>query len=208
MEQDDERQLAARADLARLLSACFYEPDPAFLDDDVFGQMAAAARQVDTGLATLATSLDAAFRAEPLQALLVDYTRLFLGPTHPMAAPYGSAWLGDSQPLMQETTLAVDALYREAGFEIAEDFRDLPDHVTVELEFLYAQLFAQAQARRAGDSAALEAANLARRRLLDSHLGSWAPRFGAALGNAAQSQFYRTLALLTAAFVEAEKSRA
>ena len=79
--------------------------------------------------------------------LLVDYTRLFLGPVDTLAKPYGSVWLGGDAPLMQDSTMAVLQLYEEAGFEIDEDFRELPDHIAAELEFLYLLLFREAEAR-------------------------------------------------------------
>ena len=37
-------------------------------------------------------------------------------------------------------------LYADAGFEMDEAFRDLPDHVAAELEFMYLLLFRQAEA--------------------------------------------------------------
>ena len=49
---------------------------------------------------------------------------------------------------MDDTTLAVQALYAEAGYELAEDFRELPDHVAAELELLYLLIFRENEARR------------------------------------------------------------
>ena len=42
----------------------------------------------------------------------MDYTRLFLGPIAPLARPNGSFWLGGETKLMQDSTMAVQALYQ------------------------------------------------------------------------------------------------
>ena len=62
MSQRDYQQAAARADLCRLLAACYYQPGPEFLEEEVFGSMHTAARELDPRLAELADTLDRAFR--------------------------------------------------------------------------------------------------------------------------------------------------
>ena len=91
-----------------------------------------------------------------------------------LAKPYGSVWLRRrQQALMQDSTMAVLELYDEGGFEIDEDFRELPDHVAAELEFLYLLIFRENEAQRKGDLDALAAASDLRRRFLAEHLGAW-----------------------------------
>lgn len=97
--------------------------------------------------------------------------------------------------------MAVVALYEEGGFELAEDFRDLPDHVAAELEFLYLLLFREG---RAGADDAL----VLRKRLLGEHLGRWIGPFTDAVRAGAQCAFYRELAELTNRFVAMEARRA
>jgi TorA maturation chaperone TorD len=113
-------------------------------------------------------------------------------------------WLETDGGLMQGSTMALTALYAEGGFEIAEEFRDLPDHVAAELEFLYLLLFKLAQARMSGDSEAAKTADALRRRFLDRHLGVWVGPFAAAVSAGAQTDFYRALAALTERFVGLE----
>lgn len=117
--------------------------------------MALAASRFDPELERGAGRLGEAFAAESLDDLLVDYTRVFLGPVDAPARPYGSVWLGPDKLTMQDTTMAVVALYEEGGFDIAEDFRELPDHVAAELEFLYLLLFREAKSRRDSDAKTL-----------------------------------------------------
>ena len=67
--------------------------------------MLAAAARIDPELAERARKLGEAFAAQDLQTLLVDYTRLFLGPVQPLARPYASFWLTAKTTLMQDATM-------------------------------------------------------------------------------------------------------
>jgi TorA maturation chaperone TorD len=204
MSVTDVARLGARADLARLLAACFYEPGPEFAEERVFDAMAQAAAGIDPALAGVAARLGAAFAAADLQTLLIDYTRLFLGPVDPRARPYGSVWLEVDGGVMQDSTMAVSAFYGEGGFEVSGEFRDLPDHVAAELEFLYLLLFKAAQGAAGGEAAAADAALALRRRFLTEHLGAWIGPFANAMRAGAETEFYRALADLTERFVAGE----
>lgn len=198
---------AAREILCRLLAACYYQPGPEFAEERVFDSMHEAAEKIAPDLAALAGRLGPAFAAVPADELLLDYTRLFLGPNDILAKPYGSVWLSGEKPLMQESTMAVLDLYRQGGFDLAEDFRELPDHVAAELEFLYLMIFRENRARDDGDAAALATLGSLRGRFLAEHLGAWIGGFGAAMRRGASTDFYRTLSDLTVAFVTREASR-
>ncbi len=195
---------AAPADLWRFLAACYYEPTPLFSEERMFDSMAAAAQQVDPALAAQARALGEAFAAEPLDALLVDYTRLFLGPPQALAKPYASIWLGPDGGVMQDSTMEVLKFYREGGFDLDEEFRDLPDHIAAELEFLYLLTSEEMQAENADARAA--PAGL-RQRFLDQHLCVWVRPFTTTVQAAAETAFYRELAALTARLVAKEAGR-
>ena len=206
MAEPDSDRDAARADLCRLLAACYYEPGPEFAEEQVFDSMQDAAARVDPDLVAHARRLGEAFVAASPEELLVDYTRLFLGPVQALARPYGSVWLEADKGLMQGSTMAVLALYAEGGFEIADEFRELPDHVAAELEFLYLLRFKEVQARRNGDPAEVAAVAGLRKRFLNAHLGTWVGPFAAAVKAGAQHSFYRELAELTERFVRMEST--
>lgn len=197
MQDPDRVRVALHADLYRFLSACYYEPTPAFAEERLFESMQAAAAPLDRDLADSACRLGKTFSAHSLQDLLVDHTRLFLGPVQPLARPYGSFWLSGETTLMQDSTLDVLALYREGGFDIDEAFHDLPDHVAVELEFLYLLTFRQVQSMQFGDPAAASTWDGLRQRFLHRHLGAWIGPFTAAMHAGAETAFYRELADLT-----------
>ena len=207
MPDYDPDKGGAREDLCRYLAACYYQPGPEFAEEKVFGSMLDAATRIHPDLVSGARRLGEAFAAEGPEDLLLDYTRLFLGPNHVLAKPYGSVWLEAGTILMGDSTMAVQALYREGGFEIDEEFRELPDHVAAELEFLYLLIYRENEARRNGKPDALNATTGLRKRFLDAHLGCWIGPFAAAVTTGAQSGFYRELAALTERFVGMEVAR-
>lgn len=197
-------QASAREDLCRYLAACYYQPGPEFAEEKVFDSMLAAALRVHPDLAIYARRMGEDFATEGVQNLLLDYTRLFLGPNHIIAKPYGSVWLEPQGTLMGESTVAVLALYKEGGFDVDEGFRELPDHIAAELEFLYLLIYRENEAHRNGDPEAAQGKAELRRRFLGQHLGRWVGPFTTAVRDGAESNYYRQLAALTSRFVSME----
>lgn len=201
MHPFDPDQATAREDLCRFLAACYYEPAADFTEERLFDSMAEAARKIDPGLADIAGRLGADFVAQDLQTLLVDYTRLFLGPVAPLARPHGSFWLSGETTLMQESTVEVQQLYQEGGFDLDDELREVPDHIAVELEFLYLLIFKQNEAAQSGQDEVFAAWAHLQDMFLQRHLGAWVGRFAAATRQGAETAFYRDLAELTERFV-------
>jgi TorA maturation chaperone TorD len=75
------------------------------------------------------------------ETLEYEYNRLFVGPGHVPCPPYESVYRKD-RPLMERglvmgpSVADVKAMYLKGGLEISKNFRDLPDHMSVELEFM------------------------------------------------------------------------
>jgi len=194
-QSDERRRHHAKADVYRMLSACYYEPEKAFLEEDVFGQLERALSFLDSEDAAGAQALDSCFRETSYEDLLIDYTRLFLGPFHIRSKPYGSVYLDGGNMVMSDSTMAVLALYRKGGFHVAEAFTEMPDHVAVELEFLY--LLNTRLAEGNVDSVERERLAGLGRSLLGEHLGRWVVPFTEAVKRGACTDFYRKLADLT-----------
>lgn len=207
MSDIDERQAQAREDLCRFLSACYYEPGPEFAEERLFDSMLAAAEHLDPELAGHTRRLGEAFAATDPQELMVDYSRLFLGPPQALAQPYASVWLSGENIVMQDTTMELLKLYEQGGFAIDENFQELPDHVAVELEFLYLLTHQLNRAQADGDAEALQALQVLRTAFLDGHLGRWLGGFILAVHDHAQTDFYRELAELTELFVRLQGQR-
>ncbi len=194
------------ADMCRLLAACYYEPAPEFSEERLFDSLIEAAGHIDADLAARARDLKSAFESVTPQDLLVDYAHLFLGPVGTLAVPYESAWLAKGGESVVDVMQALDDLYADGGFEVDPDFRDLPDHLAVELEFLYTLLFRRAAAVRDGGDAAFKEIEVLSERLISGHLDRWFPDFQTAVLEGAQCRFYRELADLTALFINVARS--
>lgn len=201
---DSAAAAAAAADYGRLLAACFYQPDPALAEEQVFDAMAVAGRALGPAFEQDAVALGEAFAGADLEGLLVDYTRLFIGPGHPLASPFESTWAGRDGASPEVPVLA---LYAEGGFDVADDFLNLPDHVAAQLEFLYVLLFRQVQALAAGDVDALARWEALERRLLQQHLGRWFASFAAAIRAGAQTRYFLRLADAAERFVQGRAGR-
>jgi len=194
----------AREDLCRFLAACYYEPSKDFSEEHLFESMLASAAAIDPDLAESARKLGAEFVTQDMQTLLVDYTALFIGPAQPRAMPYASFWLTDDQSMRHEATMAVLDFYEQGGFDVSEELHELPDHIAVELEFLYLLIFARNQAQLGGNADDLVAANALHRRFVAEHLNAWLGDFAAAVKAGTGTAFYRELAELTEKFVRME----
>ncbi len=192
---------AALADLCRLLAACYYEPGPEFTEERLFDSIIDATLRIDPPMVAKARQLKAAFESESSQNLLVDYAHLFLGPVGTLALPYESAWLNKESESPVDATQALLNLFEDGGFAVDAEFRDLPDHIAVELEFLYTVLFRMAAAIRNQDQQDLDNAAALRWNVLEQHLGRWIDDFHAAVQSGAQTCFYRELVDLTVLFV-------
>lgn len=201
MSHYEPDEITAREDLCRFLSACFCEPTMEFAQENLFASIRIAATRVSPALAVCASFVEQDFVAQDLQTLLVDYTRLFLGPTQALAMPYESSWLKPATMPEGNPSEAILNLYHEGGFELEDNLGDLPDHIALELEFLYLLTFRLHRAREAGQTAESVTLQTLRDRFLGAHLGAWISPFCAAMQAHAQTAFYRELAQMTERFV-------
>lgn len=186
-----------KADICRLLSACYYEPSETFLEEDVFGQLSQLLSFVSGDILIYAKDMGTVFRKEGVDALLKDYTHLFLGPFEIPAKPYGSVYLDGEKIVMGDSTVQAVELYQQGGFEVADDFTEMPDHIAVEIEFLYLLFFKIGKA----DGEELRQLSDLKKRFLDEHLGKWISEFTGRIKTNSKSAYYKILADLTEQFV-------
>jgi len=164
--------------------------------------LAAALERQDSAAAEASVGLPDAFReAEAAGDLAVDYAALFLGPFLAPAPPYGSVYLEARRRLMGDSTLDVRRRYRDLGLDIAPDFREAPDHVVPELEFMNALIRKGVAAIEAEDPPLLAQIVHLQRDFLETHLAAWTPPFCDAIIAHARTFAYRLLARTTRTFV-------
>lgn len=199
----NELSAATREDVYRLLAACYYSPTPAFLEEGcclALSELLAAAMPEAAAQAAEASALATGQSAE---ALSVEHARLFIGPFQLVAPPYGSYYL-EQKTVMGDSTERVADFYAGCGLHLAEDFHELPDHITAELEFMSFLAFKQRGSEAAANSAESKRFAELQREFLSSFLLPWVGPFTQAVIDDAESPFYRAVARCTRLFLEAD----
>jgi len=192
----------ARGDCYRLLAACFYQPEKdVLLGDDVFNNIALLVNVLSPEASALASRMAEAFSQVSEEELSVDYAKLFVGPNELLAAPYGSVYLDGDRRVMGDSTMEVIKFYEGEGLAMDGDFRNLPDHITVELEFMYYLIFKEIVALEKSDMDGARACIDKQERFLEGFLNRWAGPFCEKVMAGANCGFYRALAGCTAAFI-------
>jgi TorA maturation chaperone TorD len=192
-----------RANVNRFLSAAFLEPPgkalvatlsgDSFIDEleNIFGSAA-----VD-GLRQFANEYDGDH-----ESLEQEFQDLFMVPLGQYVTPYESVYRDERQVgdkvvrglLAGSSALAIKQLYREAGADVSEDFKDFPDHIGLELACM--QFLCEEEAR-AWEQLDVDKAQQMRgfqKRLLHEHLSQWVPALCAKIREKASGPFYRGVA--------------
>ncbi|MFO7643809.1 MAG: molecular chaperone TorD family protein [Desulfosarcina sp.] len=137
-------------------------------------------------------------------SLEVDYAELFVGPFIVAAPPYGSVYLEDKRQLMGDSTIDVRRHYLSLGLDLSPDFKEAPDHICAELEFMYVLISQGVEAIDAGDYDQLAEIVGHQQVFLEKHLAAWIPAFTAKIIDHARTDYYRILGELTRHFITEE----
>jgi DMSO reductase family type II enzyme chaperone len=128
-----------------------------------------------------------------------EYIRLFdVGPMRPPLPLYGGEW-GTTRKRSMEEDLR---FYRFFGMKVDESCKELPDHVTIELEFMQMLAFTEGTMRACGDDALPFLR--AQRDFLERHPGRWWPMLRRKMAGFERSRFYDSLTDLADAFFAAD----
>ncbi len=176
----------------RILSACYYPPDE---------KLIAMLDEHDTLSGELGCEIAKAFPGEEkLEELKIDYSRLFVGPFKLIAPPYGSIYLENGRQTMGDSTIDAKRRYKEEGLDIF--IKEAPDHIAVELEFMYFLIFNASEAIKEQDPETADSYLKKQRSFLKDHLGEWISKFTEDVESNASTDFYRDLARATRLFIE------
>jgi TorA maturation chaperone TorD len=195
------RHEAIRSEIYRLLAHCYYPPDESLsgtiMDlDKKLGQADTKTRQ------KMNWSGKKILKAESIEELKVEHARLFIGPYSLLAPPYGSVYLESERKIMGNSTMDVINRYRQTGLIVAEDFKDAPDHIAAELEFMHFLIFKAMEAANQGDVNGIVTGLLNQQSFLEQHLGAWVDEFAGNVVENAKTPFYRNLARATEVFIK------
>ena len=153
--------------------------------------------------------LQKAFGTQPdaqlLEELAVEFTALFLGPGGHIS-PHESVQIEEHGGYWGDATTAVRRFITETGIEYDSGYNGIPDHISVELEFLGELARREALAWEREDTAAAGNCLAYQRDFLGEHLGLWVETFCTRVVETAELSFYRDVAQVTAEFVRSEIS--
>jgi TorA maturation chaperone TorD len=193
-----------RGECCRFLAACFYQPKKETLGAaDFLSALEQNLQQVCPAAAPSARRMQDGLAAYTDEELAVEYARLFVGPFGLKAPPYGSVYLDGGRTVMGPSTMETIRFYEEEGLVRDESFTELPDHIAVELEFLYFLLYRQVEALQKGDMNRAEAYRLKEEQFRTRFLGTWIPPFCAHIREETDHPFYNALAECLTVFVQA-----
>jgi len=191
----------SRRDAYKLLSACYYLPDESIVH--TAAQLERALHGVSTEAAAFAAKMQTTI---DLELLKIDFSNLFVGPFKLLAPPYGSIYLEGKREVMGASTLDARQRYAAAGLDFSDEVKEAPDHIALELEFMYylvfkeLEAFGQADTERASKYLEQQTAFLAK------HLGRWAAKFAGNIQQHATTGFYQQLGQATKIFVQQDSN--
>lgn len=186
----------------RFLAACFYQPKKETLGaEHFFSALALNLQQVCPAAAPFARQMEESLAASTEEELTVEYARLFVGPFGLKAPPYGSVYLDGDRTVMGPSTMETIQVYEQEGLTRDEGFHELPDHIAVELEFMYYLSYRRVEALQKGDLARGDAYLLKQEQFRTRFLGKWVPPFCDHIQKETDNGFYGALAECVAAFV-------
>jgi TorA maturation chaperone TorD len=145
---------------------------------------------------------------ELLQDLAVEYSRLFLGPglhVSPHESVHHQGNGGKGGLLWGESTAEVKKLIESTGLSYDPEYKGLPDHISVELEFMQQLTLREEQAWNEEDEKTALDCLKVEQKFIEEHLCRWVPVFCDKVIEEAELPFYREMAALTKNFIEFEQ---
>jgi DMSO reductase family type II enzyme chaperone len=175
------------------------------LEDDMFWAMLRHARGGSPGAhrRRIDPALVAALpRGTTMEALLVEYTRLF--GTDLICGHYETDYVAGGSFRLAHVLADVTSMYAAFGVRVSDAAHERPDHIVIELEFMNFLAAKEAHAARQGQSVNVRLCRRAQRLFFQRHLGRWARAFAGNFGGAAHLDFSRRLGQLLEALILAE----
>lgn len=199
LEAGNVADLDAVAGCCRILGALFYyPPDHAALAPIMAllqeGQWPpawpfGASDELERIGADMATALSG---PEAMETLREEHQRLFIGPDHLDAPPWGSVYLEEEGTLFGDSTLALRQFLEAEGVALQTEQHEPEDHIG--LQFWAAAWLAEAKRP------------IALRYLLNEHILCWSNAYLAEFGGTARHPFYRALERLARLTLDALQS--
>lgn len=221
IDTDTREALAAQAPLRealyRYLATAFSTP-PGAAQLEQIGEALdgpVLSRRIPEGLSDRlrACALDARRRRGWLDDARQEFMNLFKVPTGRYVTPYESVYRDEREVagekvrglLCGPSTVAVRKWYRLAALEISPDYKDLPDHIAMELGYMAHLCAKEQQFAEAGDEAHLHRCWQMQYGFLVRHLTAWLPLLRDRIHERSQHPYFRALADLAVAATDFDR---
>ena len=196
-------QETARQDIYKNLADCYRSPDEATptnlsaLSDQLSNLDSKAAPYIHCLQAELDQNCD-------LELLRIEFTRLFIGPYSLPAPPYGSVYIEKERKVMGDSTMDVQKRYQKFGLDIYSNFKEVPDHIAVEFEFMFFLIYKEIESILSNVPEQAQEILLHQKLFLGDHLNNWIPDFTDCVIEHTSTEFYRSLTKATRIFIAEE----
>ncbi len=189
--KDSERPAAK---IYRLLAACFYPPQKIIFEKErLFENLHSMVKDSMPEASATYEHLGICFARHSEEELTVAYAELFVGPFALEAPPYGSVYLGGARRVMDDSTIETMKLYEAAGLVLDDTQKEAPDHIAIELEFLYYLITKSIEAVSKGDNELFVRFEGIRSEFINNYLGKWVGPFCENIRTKTKNSFYRAL---------------
>ena len=183
----------ARAGIFNIFTALLCQPEKELVENnDIFHALKSALNIVNTDCSEIVDQMQKAVKQYTVQELLVEYTRLFIGPFKTLAAPYSSLYFGNDT-LMNDVTVWVVNYYRKSGLEFNETIKDVPDHVAIETEFMYFLIHNEIKELDAGNRDKSFSLWENQQEFFEKHYKKWVPEFCAKVVTETNNEYFKVL---------------
>lgn len=186
----------------RLLSACFYEPQKNLLiEENLCANLTECLEQVCPDASVYSDDMEKSIQNYTEEELQVEYAKLFVGPFELLAPPYGSVYLDEGGRVMGDSTMEVIDVYDKEGLSRSDNFKDLPDHIVVEMEFMSFLIYKEREALDKSDSDVAKEYADKQEDFLNNFIRQWVPEFCTRIKAATDNSFYSALAECVSVFI-------
>lgn len=190
-----------RAEILTIFSALFCQPEEEFVKSKkIYETLKSSLEVINPDCVGDVQKMQDSLKKYTTQDLLIEYARLFIGPFKIEVPPYSSIYF-EEKTLMSNVTIWVLEYYQNAGLNFDKSVKDLPDHVTVETEFLYYLLFNEINAFKEDDLENAQRYRFLLEFFLEKHYKVWVPKFCQKIIENSQNEFYIELATCFKKFV-------
>lgn len=179
----------------RLLAACFYEPEKDLFEEaKLFDNLKEYLQQICPEAAGFVGEMGNSIQKYSDEELRIEYARLFMGPFELIAPPYGSVYLDEGGRVMGDSTMEIIDIYQKEDLARSDDFKDLPDHIVVELEFISYLIYKEREAMEKSDPNTAKEYADKQEDFLSNFIRPWVPQFCKKIKEGTGNRFYTALA--------------